>query len=242
MNDKIKYTYKEMQELLPDYAFNRISEEERHVFERTLTDYLDIQKEVEDVRAVFHKVERMNFNDKYKQKTRNLSVKVQTRMNKESLISPYFKIARYLVPIGGLMVLAIIIFGDGIFSRNQEEKVDFTNKNTKPLFEIHPRTANLIMDNGLSDSEFIELTNSIKMSMPHNYIAGVADDYFAEDVSISDIINDILIEMIDSNKSIPNFAYNTAYSSITDFLEIMSEDEFQILLKEIEDEEFISGL
>ena len=73
-------TYKEMQEMLPDFVFGRLSEEEKKLFEFNLQNYTDLQNEVNQVKDVFGRIDEMELDKKITQKTRNLSIKVMKRM------------------------------------------------------------------------------------------------------------------------------------------------------------------
>ncbi|GAB1431166.1 hypothetical protein MASR2M18_20010 [Ignavibacteria bacterium] len=68
-----------MEEMLADYAFGRLSEAERTIFERSLPNFPDIEREAEEVRKVFDRVRRTDFEDYYDRHTRNLSVNVLRR-------------------------------------------------------------------------------------------------------------------------------------------------------------------
>ncbi len=236
-----EFSYKEMQELLPDYTFERISEEDRVRFESTLPNYPDIQKEIEDVRAVFRRVEKMKIDEKINQHTRNLTVKVHSKMNKESLVSPYYKIVKYLVPIGGLAIIALMVFGDYVFVPNQSANNVSNIAIEKPFLKLKPGTIDLVLDSGLSDEEFVEITNSIKMPNNDNSLSNLAEVYIDNELSIDNIINDIINDWLDNDVNYRNNMVYNGYASVTDYLDELPEDEFQLLLKELENEEIIIG-
>ncbi len=243
MDTNKKFGYKKMQELLPDYAFDRISEEDREIFESTLPDFPDLIKEIRDVRNVFGRVETMNLEDRISGRTRNLSVKVQSRLRKESLVSPYFKlITKFVVPVAGLLLLGLLLFGDYIF---YPENINGTQKiaqaEYEPVFDLDPSSASIILDRDVSDSVFIEITNDLNIAAPILDENDLAEAYNDEDFSIEEIINQILSDDILSENSYISGSYSRNYTSLLDELENLPEDEFQTLLEEIENEDFITG-
>lgn len=95
-----------MQELLADYAFGRLGEEERAAFERSLPKYPQIEEELREVREVFSRVDRTEFVRHYDRKSRNLSVNVLKYVEKKS--NTRRSLGFRMLPALGLIVVGII--------------------------------------------------------------------------------------------------------------------------------------
>ncbi|MFN3270826.1 MAG: hypothetical protein ACK42G_09575, partial [Candidatus Kapaibacteriota bacterium] len=79
MEQKI-YNRKEMEERMPDFIFGRLNPEEKETFERSLSNYPDLQREVQEVREVFHKLDDLDLDAFLDRKTRNIPVRVSARL------------------------------------------------------------------------------------------------------------------------------------------------------------------
>ncbi|MGE5481140.1 MAG: hypothetical protein ACM3U1_12030 [Chloroflexota bacterium] len=106
--DERKLSYEEMQQELPDYLFGRLSEERRRAFEATLPDFPDLREEIQGVRKVFAKVDRMDLDAKMEFRSRNVSVKVLDRL--EARRRNAWTWRKATVPGLGLIALVIIVF------------------------------------------------------------------------------------------------------------------------------------
>lgn len=92
--------------MLADYAFGRLSEDEKTAFEYSMPNFPDIEREMEDVRKVFERVRCTDFEGYYDRQTRNLSVNVLRRL--ENRVNIRRTLAR-LIPALGLAA-ALIAF------------------------------------------------------------------------------------------------------------------------------------
>ena len=84
----------DMEAMLPDYAFGRLDEPEKLIFESHLPSFPDIKKEIIEVQRVFERIDAMDFNDSMDYMSRNLSVRVLQRMQKNPRSEKSF--ARYM--------------------------------------------------------------------------------------------------------------------------------------------------
>lgn len=108
MNDRID-NLKKMQEMIPDYVFDRLRDSEKEWFERQLPDYPEIHEEVKEAKAVFDTANLMDYDRIVEYASQNISVKVNKRLasKKKSLfpkLSP--AIARFAMPLA-----AVVAFG-----------------------------------------------------------------------------------------------------------------------------------
>lgn len=105
------FSYKQIQELLPDYVFNRISDEEKIKFEQELPKYSDLQDEIKEVKSVFAKLDKMDLDNTLSHYTRNTSVKVNNRLAAKKQKVPFFNNAvKYLIPTAALFFIAYFVF------------------------------------------------------------------------------------------------------------------------------------
>lgn len=73
------YDRHRLEELLPDYAFGRLSPEEAQAVEHELRSYPELVREVEELRAVFQRLEAMEYLRELERRSSILSVLVLDR-------------------------------------------------------------------------------------------------------------------------------------------------------------------
>ncbi len=213
-------TRKEMEEMLPDFALGRLEKEMADEYEMNLPDYPDMMKDVADVRHFFQKVEKMDFDKILDSRTRNLSIKVNSRRSKAMNLSGFGYLLRFGVPALAMVVIAVIFynqFSDNSSSINNGSKNTFTQKLDESLrFED-------VSDDSYSDYEYLNNTlppvTNVKTEM-----VGASE------------INELYTENSDEQRDL----YQKVSVSVSgdnylmyDEVEKLSEDEFQILLEEI---------
>jgi hypothetical protein len=233
-------SHKEMQELLPDYIFGRLDIEDQIVFENSLPAYPDIRQEVEDGRTVFGKLELMDIDRLLAQRTRNLSVKVNQRLSKKPRHFERFSWSlRYAVPSFGLIILVLIIFwGKDIFLSNASLNQNVIDKTSEMnvIDEFHIFTQNdaaILFDNSIKQKEFNNLSES--MINPDYHVT------LAEGIQFENHVDNIVDNYYVNNHNLVKSAksYSKIYSQFTstdliDEISQLDEDEFQNILKELE--------
>jgi hypothetical protein len=180
-------SYREMQELLPDYAFGRISEEDKIKFETTLPLYPDLEQEIKDVRAVFSRVEKMDFNAKVSSHTRNLSVKVNDRLAKKSKRkSP----VRRLAPVFGMLVAAIVILN---IWGGKEENSQIAENQSEPLYfdNLIDKEAETIILSSIDEDELIH-TSEIN---PTANTVNITEGMIVEEEELDDLFGEMIAEL-----------------------------------------------
>ncbi len=242
-----KYTYHEMQELLPDYVFRRLSLEEARKFELTLPDFPDLVEEVKQVKAVFGRVEEMDLDAEITDRTRNLSVRVQNKLRQRSVPGRYNMIMKYIVPALGLFALAIFTFMNGGVSDKVNKKASNTTvaktDNTKGQGDgfkiLSPGEAGLIINSKLTDDDIIEIAGDYNINKGEELVAEYAYDADAIDKELNEMLNKSLDKLSpeDLNKIYP--PTGTAIDIMEEF-NTLDESEFQKLLKEIENADIAS--
>lgn len=101
---------KRLLELIPDYVFRRLNEDERAFFEKHYKEFEEIQKEVEEVQLFFEKLEQMDFDKVFQSHTVNTSVKVLNKMERKAQSQSSLRIVPKLaLPLIALIVIFIAI-------------------------------------------------------------------------------------------------------------------------------------
>ncbi len=225
--DKQIYTYKEMQDRLPDYCFGNLEQEERDIFENSISLYEDLQKEIEDINNAFFGNIKEEYNDLMARKARNLSVKVNESLNKKET-KRYYGLLKYLVPALGVLLLFAIIW-----------QPDDEKSGTGIANVINEQDINEIMNTVDSPSELLAMINE-NTSTSNIEIDNNFDDI---GVDIDDVYDDMVIDEffanIDSSIDELSGTQLTEDDLFSIFNELDNED-FEQLLKEFKNVKIIS--
>lgn len=203
---------KDLEELMPDYIFGRLEGSEKEKYELHLKKYPDIDQEIEEAKKLFQKIDKMDFDKILDSKTRNLSYKVSKRMNKSPQVSGSAYLLKFGLPAAAAIAILIFVFG------NLQVK-EVANKNTNFSKNLEKKVDEVInISESFSDYSYIE-----NIPIDENEFNS-SDELFNE--------NDKL-EIIKSYNAGLLFEDGTEHL-LYDELENLTENEFQILLKEIE--------
>lgn len=231
-----KLSYKQMQESLPDYVFGRLSPEEQAVFESSLPAFPDLQDEVSQVREVFSKVETMDFDRVIEAKTRNLSVRVNDRLNKRKKAGAYAWSMKYAVPT----VAVVILFAYMFINKNEinpPQKIhgqitESDPNSANPLNYLSKADAELIFGDGINLDDLHSLYSNNSMGNSLNDIVTLVSD---DDKAIDNIYYESLqLKNFKSNDL--NSLYNTdgnSMNGIYNELEKLDESEIQSLIEDV---------
>jgi len=111
-NKSNKLSKKEIEALIPDYIFNNLTQEQRSEFEIAIVDYPDLEFEVEEGKALFSKIDKMDFDKILKEKTDYLPEKIVLRLQKQNI--PVYNLQkkprRWLLPAGMAAAVILILF------------------------------------------------------------------------------------------------------------------------------------
>jgi len=102
-------TRKEMEELLPDYIFKRLSKDETEAFEQNLLNFPDLVEEIEEVGKVFWKLEQMDIDGYLERKTRNIPVKVSNNLARKKSPLEILSHKGFVTAVAGLGVIIIAL-------------------------------------------------------------------------------------------------------------------------------------
>jgi hypothetical protein len=226
-------TYKQMQEALPDYVFGRISEEDKKAFDNTLPQYPDISEEINQVRSVFSKVEKLDLNNDVSKRTRNMSVRVMNRMNKPPAYRNSYSFAmKYLIPSLGALVIGIFIF-----KNNYDLTINKTPENAKTTISIDSSEKKLIMpsemavlfDDSLDEEEIAVFNEDISQGLQIN---DLTDEDIAEYVN-NETIDDLSDDGLNIGPDEVNIHKSSNFYELLDNLEKLDEEDFQKILKDL---------
>ncbi|MBK9246774.1 MAG: hypothetical protein IPM69_01340 [Ignavibacteria bacterium] len=176
----------EIQDLLPDYAFGKLAETEKVHFENSIPHYPELQSELLEIRNAFLKIENLQYDSSIDQRTRNLSLHVNERLNKKREIQfRVVRLTRYVIPIIGLAVLALFYIqpDESILSGNQPS-IESANQ----IEIIALADAQMIISNDVNINAAIEETTQL-ITIPENIpeSSHEIDELFASSLHI---IND----------------------------------------------------
>jgi hypothetical protein len=217
-----KMTKKELEELLPDYAFGRLSPEESEEYKKALADYPDLIDEINSVSEFFEKVEKMNFNEILDTRTKNLSVKVNNRMAAKQKISGMSYLLRYGIP--AMVVIAGIVT---IFRMNFTEVAENTTKNS-----------------GFSQKleKVLETDFPVQNIEPeYHYYTNISNDKNSEPETEDTVLDEIVLDVVSSVENLDKIKLFKQISTTLGSTEVfysedfdnLTEDELQILLEDI---------
>ncbi len=111
----------QLEAMLPDFAFGRLDAKSARQFEDSVRAFPELVQEVEEVQALFAKLETMSYHEDIDQRTRNLSVKVHERMRRNSAPLSLGWV-RKLAPVMALCV-GIMVF----YYNSAQKSVEFQN-------------------------------------------------------------------------------------------------------------------
>jgi hypothetical protein len=229
MNDSNKYNHYQMQERLPDFVFDRLPADEKIIFNNSLPDFHDIEIEIENIRAVFSRVEKMNFDNLIEQKTRNLSVKVNRRL-KQPIRARYTVFAlRYIVPGLSLLLLALFMFNNSRIISNKELI------NADKMHILMPSDANSLIDSSVSADQVMEASASMPSMAVENSVRNLFNpEVSADENELSDALIDEIFPDGMNSGDIENTHVNQTDQDILPMINSLDDIEYQNILKEFE--------
>ncbi len=222
--------YKKLQEMLPDFVFGDLNTDDHEFFLSHYKEFPDLIEEVDQATAVFDKLDKLEVKKVVSDRTRNLSVKVNQRrrgqMTERQRRTSFF--AKFIAPSVSLALVAILMFtdvGKDMFLKDShtsvEPKVEVAAE--KPLEFVKYADLLAISDNGDMESVYEAVTGNETI---------VESEY----ASLSDYIEESIEEAIAATKT--NVLLNSVgnYTSIQDDLSMLSEDDFQSIIEDLENE------
>lgn len=229
-NNELGYT--QLQEMLPDYVFKRLSDKENVLFEATVTKYPDLLQEINDVKAVFNRTEIMNFDKSIDFRTRNLSIKVNERLRKKQYPKTGKFGLKYLVPALGLVILLIFIFPNkSVIKYPPIIKPTTTAQNTQ-----QPLTGQKPQEPVVLKIPVIEPVKTLKKKA-NDDLATLDELDKINNIDISFVEDAIADDIISNSNEYKDFLINTqkdSYQELLQMVDTMNETDIQTIIKELE--------
>lgn len=154
-------TYKEIEDLLADYAFGRLNPDQKKLVDNSITNYPELEKEVNEIREVFSKVEKIDLNAKFEDQTRNISVKVMNKLEKKRTRAGFMP--KVVFPTLGVLFIGYLSFFGDVFK--PQDKTDVFSKPLISEIEISDIETNDLVyfistDNLLDEETELELIDN----------------------------------------------------------------------------------
>ncbi len=223
--EKRNLTRKEIEELLPDYIFGRLSAEECEIVESNLPNFPDLVEEIEDVRKVFSRLDKMDVERLVERKTRNIPVKVNSQLAKQKSPLYFFSKKGFITAVAGVGVIIIalsLFFSKAPKNVDKSNSITMENRNA-PLISLDiPDT--LLLDNFVSKEIFSPIPNENFYPLDENTIE-----------TISEVVDDEIIGLLDKATFSKISFGNTVELELINNLDKIEENDFQQILKELKD-------
>ncbi|MGQ9820038.1 MAG: hypothetical protein ACUVQ1_08995 [Candidatus Kapaibacteriales bacterium] len=238
--EKEFFTYEQMLERLPDYLFQRLSIEEIEIFERSLPNYPEIAKEIEDVHRIFAKLDKMNIDAYVSKKTKNIPTKLREKIANKQKSLGFLQIPTFRIVVGaiGILIIALSLFWTknlnliplkGLSKSGSVIQTQQFSKNTSDEIQyIDEAEGKKLLDDALEE-------NQIHTIFSASLLDPVLDlDKVEEFNTIADeIIGNYILEGLPLDGRRLYFPEPLTFQQTLEQLENLNEIEFQQLIKEL---------
>jgi len=133
MNLSGKLSEKEVEAMLPDYIFNRLTVEERTEFEIAILNYPDLEKELNAGIELFARVEQLDYDKILKDKSQYLPERVVERLERNNSLyrsrKPNIRRLVLMFAFAASIIVFIGIANDFSFTKFIDDKILNKNKN-----------------------------------------------------------------------------------------------------------------
>jgi hypothetical protein len=231
--------HNQMQGMLPDYVFGRLSEEEQKLFETNLGNFPDLQDEIKNLRGVFQRLDTMDLDAEIEWRTRNMSVKVHDRLTYNRR-NPglYGKLMRYLAPALGVAFIALYLYNPNFLDKNK--LIQQQQQQQKQIAVASPLPDQIINDKDLAslDASMLSMKDMNDLtdlsSSQQTNIAGIAVD--GESQSIQDEADDYIAKQLLGNSKQSSklvLSQDDNYDDLIEQIEQLDDNDIQYILKEL---------
>lgn len=213
-----------MQELLPDYVFGKLDNEEKALFEHNLQFYPEIKQEADDAKRVFQRFEQMDVDAFLNSKTKNTSVAVHRKLEKRPKGLGKFAMAKYYLPIAAAIALIYIVYNSN--DNNSLSKQEIVAHQTKGFVSVND--VNIIID---STSSQIEVTETTEVIINNN--KGVFSDIIPDTETANNLSDKLLSQELAKIDAEELLISDNSNINLLSGLEELDETQFQTFLKEL---------
>jgi hypothetical protein len=239
MNKYEELTYKQMQEMLPDYVFNRVTIIQARTFEHNLDRFPDLIREVESVKKVFGKVEEMEINKRISQRTRNLSIKVKNQLKEKSAGKQRSPLGvGYVLPILGIIVAGLISYI--YFLSLDYTPANDQNYTMNTVEMVKPQEILVTLsDDVKTEDDYIDIASEMSITAEDMNIDDLIIDEEEFTDSVDEYIGDLLLAELQEEDYLEVLnSFSLSQDSYIPYDDI-DEDDFQLILEDIQNEKFL---
>lgn len=226
---KIPLGKKEMQRMLPDYIFNNLDSEDIVLFEASLPFYPDLKSELIDIQNTFKALNKEDIDEIFIQKSKNLSVKINEKLEEKRYFSLFDLVNRKFFPAISLLVILAIISTFLIIQNNDNQGVISENNQKLLNTVLNEEDFQIIIDYAKNENDLseISLSPSEELFIPSD----INIDKKIEDM-YNQYLTDNLIEYFETDKDLPDNNFKSELEIIKN-IEELNNDEYELLEKEI---------
>ena len=214
-----------MQELLPDYVFGKLDNEEKALFEHNLQYYPEIKQEADDAKRVFQRFEQMDVDAFLNSKTKNTSVRVHRKLENRPKRFGKFAMVKYYLPIAAAIALIY-----AVYNRSDEtksiSKQEIAMHKTKEFVSVND--VNIIID---STSSRLEITETTEVIINNN--KGVFSDIIPDTETANNLSDQLLSQELAKIDGDELIITDNSNINLLSGLEELDETQFQTFLKEL---------
>ena len=237
MNENNLLSYKEVEELLPDYLFDRLNDEENKKFEASIVNFPDLEKELKDGKELFDKIEQFDYKKLLNDKSQYLPERVVARLEKRNaLYQP--KLPNYKkVFLFAAMSFVLIIF---MFFMNKRENSEIDIAKNEVIEKQEKNENNILSDYEQEiinrENSEVDLSGNIQNNLTKSEEAAAVSylyDSFDEldlEEYYSELTPEILIDYLNNSPEF-HFQSDLSYLMFLDEIENLDEDSFQLIME-----------
>lgn len=214
-----------MQELLPDYVFGKLDNEEKALFEHNLQYYPEIKQEADDAKRVFQRFEQMDVDAFLNSKTKNTSVAVHRKLENRPKRFGKFAMVKYYLPIAAAIALIYVVYTKSD-TNNSLSKQEIVAHQTKEFVSVND--VNIIID---STSSQIEIDETTEIVISNN--KGVFSDLIPDTETANNLSDKLLSQELAKIDADELLITDNSNLNLLSGLEELDETQFQTFLKEL---------
>ncbi|MCK5742482.1 MAG: hypothetical protein KAH48_09710 [Chlorobi bacterium] len=234
----------EARELIADYVKGKLPAADAVLFESAMKIFPELEQELNDTIRVFKHIDTLDWNNIISERTRNLSVKVNSRIAANQSKTTFWSFSRLNISIvSAMLLLFVFIYRDDFVINGAEDQ----DKNSKRIYSkvMYPAEYTMLIPHEnmgiipeiISDKSF------------ENMLDELSNDFYDESMASSEEINmeidDMFTDIVfdDTDIIIDEYFFESSSnisSSVYDYIPDFNEKEFNLLMENLADADFNS--
>jgi len=241
---KLNINIEEARELIADYVKGKLPAADAVHFESALNKFPELERELNDTIRVFKQIDAVDWNNIISERTRNLSVKVNSRIAAKQSEKSFWTFSRLNISIvSAMLVLFVFIYRDNFVINGAEDQVQSSeNMYSKVMYPAEytmliPHENMGIIPEIISDNSFENMLDELSNDFYDESLASSEEI----NLEIDDMFSDIVFD--DTDISIDEYFFESSSdisSSVYDYIPDFSEKEFHLLMENLADADFNS--